>query len=47
MDCQMLQIINGGATRFTRFSRPQYDEAVPAAVRKPMNRSAVPDIRFR
>lgn len=32
-----LQIINGGATHFTRFSRPQYDEAVPAAVRKPMN----------
>lgn len=33
-----LQIINGGAIRFTRFSRPQYDEAVPAAVRKAMNR---------
>lgn len=35
IDCQMLQIISGGAIRFTRFSRPQYDEAIPAAARKP------------
>lgn len=40
---------NGGAVCFARFSRPQHDEAVPAAaLRNAMDRSsAVPDIRFR